>query len=84
MVRLCNYVLLYSHIYYEGDISSLEVLLREIKLGFGIKEMCNLTGFDKYKMSKIRRQLLQKVYQKDGSSSDFDHLVRKIMSVALF
>ena len=55
-----------------------------IKLGFGIKEMCNLTGFDKYKMSKIRRHLLQQVYQTDGSSSDFDKLVRKIKSVVLF
>ena len=55
-----------------------------IKLGFGIKEMCNLTGFDKYKMSKIRRHLLQKVYQKDGSSSDFDKLVRKVVSITPF
>lgn len=55
-----------------------------IKLGFGIKEMCNLTGFDKYKMSKTRRQLLHKVYKQEGSSGDFDKLVRKIMSSTLF
>lgn len=49
-----------------------------VRLGFTTSFIANLVGMSWSGISAIRKRMLGKIYQKEGSPKEFDNLIRKI------